>query len=1769
MSEPLPIASLKSAELKDFISLHLNKYCESNNHEISILCLGTLFIDDYLANWLKDVAEENKYSVKLHIVKDKHIANRVSDTSYFPQPKLIHNCATDKIQITHDQDHFSLDSELPFNGEKFDVIISLYLIHNAINWRLLLTRLFSTLKNGGYFIFPEAGGSYSILDGNFKGVTPELIQPLKDFDDCRNEKYHFWRPELSLSNYSVLKNQLEPLFDEIIDHESTESEYDEEWKKGTINVDINSGYTFKRIILDKIFSYFHTGLPDFPKKEKDERKRTILYNDITKVGLNIEIKELDRKDQIYLCKEFNEKRYKTIKERHWNYTKLLKDIDHIKDNQINTLGRKAMDILISHDVFFPGFTQFIALISWESKLSENWSDKIHLVADNSSRFDTISQSLPLCREPELQFLKRLFKESSSKYPIYIQLVEDKELDDLEKKKNYTVINMDGKKIAYYIERTRKNGIEEIKLAITDKIRDTILAENPSFDVDVLGDFKDTIEEERKLKADVLVKCEVKKNNDELPDRLTLNDNTKLKCYEINTDEIKIKTEKAFFVEISRIIENAFWGITDKEKRIRERTPLEWLITFTVLLWLKETGYRLGYIPSSIINEKNSNDKETVNGLGGVILLERTTSDDTLNGLFDARDKALEEAVNLIFYKSSIANSHVKQDFYKHALLSAGAAISTRSGSHTLGSHVLPGVIGSLSKLIYEQMGFYDNPFPALSSYVLNPTHKQDMAKPNHLISRISNQFKFLRKNNKNLANEKELFKYLQERLDFITQVVGDLPQWSLSLNYMDDLLKGFYQQFHMLNSLGDTEGIRAFFYPSREEILGKSNLPPDKEVYIEKNWFAGTDYKKLKAGDHIVVYGHCLPFRKKICVTGSKIDPAGVVNPAPPLFICNDYLPEYEGNYYEISMKGIKKIFGQKIKIAGIVKDVNADEIELEKCRIYQNKLVIKARLRKYFKLENNRIIGISPNSLILSDVETNKRNPEVKKPEENFLDIGKRAENKQLKDEEQRKKYIYFYCVIKSIDKASDDTGYIITFFSPENIFMEIKKDDYDAITRSVDSISDKVRDMRIRTAIFCIGARLIIKGKIIEINGNYKITGDAEGMLPLIEEISVIDYLTTTSVTKEDTTRQYNDMQIAIPGGTVGTQAFYIILENIIRNAAKHNWIHLDDFYKLGKNLELKIELEDINNPDYFICKIWTNTTNLEFKNGIPFKEELEGGIFTDDKHGLKQRINDNLIHNIIDENGLLRRENLGLSEIKICAAFLAKYDWMENGLAGTRVLLNDKGYGAPGGFIRCSMILEEDAGKLVPRLGFRIKMLKLQEVAIIGKDCEAGSKKHQGVSCIIDSSILNRDYQLCVFYDNDSNDSNNRFDGKLIKLVKRIEKNKEYDTERDLRELSREIENYPCRLLIVTDNIKTSLLKEPPLLFFRKRIFLMSTKEFNTEWEKPGDLRTFLYKKWYSLFVSKEHNFKLQVDPKGGFNSFLSSIQQNITVPPNLQTATDNPPPLIDEYLWEPQEGRNTYLVKYSRHSNRKVDDEVNKIYTIYSEGISGASRISTLLKNYSGNEELIKAKLAENGLCNVMIVDERVFNYVYDKKSNEYSGTLKDQNLFNIFQHQNIIVFYELTINENIIYKAPLLQELKQGATKEICLKNKDKIAVIRFIQPYNISKPGHEKDPKDYMINSFVIHQTILDHLSRGLFQQSDPDLVSQQSSDDVIYKLKHELGIPCVIITSGRGRSPNSSKYARFIPFSNISHLLLRRDPDKFTLTQILLQSLNLSGDGN
>ncbi|MFA8434941.1 MAG: hypothetical protein ACEPOZ_10540 [Marinifilaceae bacterium] len=123
--------------------------------------------------------------------------------------------------------------------------------------------------------------------------------------------------------------------------------------------------------------------------------------------------------------------------------------------------------------------------------------------------------------------------------------------------------------------------------------------------------------------------------------------------------------------------------------------------------------------------------------------------------------------------------------------------------------------------------------------------------------------------------------------------------------------------------------------------------------------------------------------------------------------------------------------------------------------------------------------------------------------------------------------------------------------------------------------------------------------------------------------------------------------DFALAIPGGITGSHAFYTVLENIIRNTAKHAYQRKADF---KEGLKIVIQYKELDDRVEFFIYDELSKANRELKLKKDENEDHKLLITN-----LETKLNEAFLH----EDGRLRQEGWGLAELRIAATYLNRAD------------------------------------------------------------------------------------------------------------------------------------------------------------------------------------------------------------------------------------------------------------------------------------------------------------------------------------------------------------------------------------------------------------------------------------------------------------------------------------------------------------------------------
>jgi hypothetical protein len=206
-----------------------------------------------------------------------------------------------------------------------------------------------------------------------------------------------------------------------------------------------------------------------------------------------------------------------------------------------------------------------------------------------------------------------------------------------------------------------------------------------------------------------------------------------------------------------------------------------------------------------------------------------------------------------------------------------------------------------------------------------------------------------------------------------------------------------------------------------------------------------------------------------------------------------------------------------------------------------------------------------------------------------------------------------------------SDDIGKAITYF---NEYLKNRMDFLaDIATSKVSSLENPMKFYQ--EVIKGIHKNKILLDRISGINGDVKFTFEL-----LLDNVSI---------------ERNNDFYVSMPNDVLGCHAFYIIIENIIRNVCKH--AKKDKLYfKLCINIT-----ESENFSSYYKVEIYPK-----------FYSTFSGGNFSElqvdntvDLDSLKALLNSYINQSILDQSNVLRDRALGTIEMDICSAYLRKRD------------------------------------------------------------------------------------------------------------------------------------------------------------------------------------------------------------------------------------------------------------------------------------------------------------------------------------------------------------------------------------------------------------------------------------------------------------------------------------------------------------------------------
>lgn len=218
----------------------------------------------------------------------------------------------------------------------------------------------------------------------------------------------------------------------------------------------------------------------------------------------------------------------------------------------------------------------------------------------------------------------------------------------------------------------------------------------------------------------------------------------------------------------------------------------------------------------------------------------------------------------------------------------------------------------------------------------------------------------------------------------------------------------------------------------------------------------------------------------------------------------------------------------------------------------------------------------------------------------------------------------------------------------------------------------------------------------------------------------------------------------------------------------------------------------------------------------------------------------------------------------------------------------------------------------------------------------------------------------------------------------------------------------------------------------------------------------------------------------------------------------------------------------VIKYSRHDRSKPEN------AIYAEALSGSqsylNSLSRMMSNLQGKEVTAQVtRLLENALLRVLIIDERMANFLRDHADDRMIETFSNMGIFVADVNKEEPTLIE-GLEANALYPVKH-QQYKSEAEN-----------VLEFKGDFDI----------------LIIHQGIIDKW----WEKHDSKTVGK-ILENISENCKGKNGGTLrVVVTTGRGRPDNIPPDAKVLPFSSVESALFRRYPEKVILVNTVLNLL-------
>ena len=603
------------------------------------------------------------------------------------------------------------------------------------------------------------------------------------------------------------------------------------------------------------------------------------------------------------------------------------------------------------------------------------------------------------------------------------------------------------------------------------------------------------------------------------------------------------------------------------------------------------------------------------------------------------------------------------------------------------------------------------------------------------------------------------------------------------------------------------------------------------------------------------------------------------------------------------------------------------------------------------------------------------------------------------------------------------------------------------------------------------------------------------------------------------------FEDFEVELPG-PLGEFAFFALMENLVRNSAKHNRSVFSQTHL--PNLEITIDVQE-REFDAYEISIYDNVTDPD-KDVGPASEGYENETVC-------QRLERLVTAPLIDADGHIRKSAWGVAEMRICATLLA----------GSTDFVKAQPLSVIKGF-------DPTSGK--SRLIYKFNLLKPKKVCAVVRPNLDSDKvaelKRSGI-------YVFHDVATAKVYLESTKQSAASFQFFLMDCG--VCDSCDCDGVFDF------IHELPFRRIITS---RTSCNKLDNLIDQHA----VHRASDNPIWSgRAVELDHWCWRTWTDRWLATADGNKTAMEVHVYLDQKITDHQTEHWQAASQAFSGDSRNSAVQTYVWGTDSRAS--IPRTSLCPRLFIDRHLNFLSGIahFDGRLFGQDTCILLDKNNSDFLKLFQPaigpdlplwslpyQLAEAGLLRVAVIDERLAEaavrglddgkigpYVCDGKPQRFPCVWHMAMAANVFICTHLQIYHDGASFSDALHASSFLDRERTAETNRMAVPFFEMTFDGRMTTRWSTDRKIVPERSFDKPFDVLVIHQGILDTVEHDL----------HCSAEELLKRLSHS--IPFLVVDSGRGIPPNLPQNAKFLPFSLLQNYIGDMRTAKFSLTQVLM----------